>query len=79
MGTSGNQFKNAPVVGQLMRGLISAVEGGHDHDRDPLVCTAPRTGKHLPVGVLTAAPGRPGRTHKRDGLTSGRSPGHIGK
>lgn len=36
IGTSGNQFKNAGPVGYLMAQLISAVENGHDHDRDPL-------------------------------------------
>ena len=35
MGTSGNQFKNAPLVGQLMHGLIDYVEAGNDHDRIP--------------------------------------------
>jgi len=47
MGTSGNQFKNAPLVGQLMAHLIDAVEGGHDHDKDPLTFHAPRTGNTL--------------------------------
>ena len=32
IGTSGNQYKNAPVVGVLMAELIDKVEGGHDHD-----------------------------------------------
>ena len=53
MGTSGNQFKNAPVVGQLMAGLIAAVEGGHDHDRDPLVWAAPRTGQQLELATYS--------------------------
>ena len=44
MGTSGNQFKNAPVVGQLMAALIDAVESGHDHDNDPLPFTGTHTG-----------------------------------
>jgi len=34
VGTSGNQFKNAPVVGHLMAELIDRVEHGHDHDHD---------------------------------------------
>ena len=50
-GTSGNQFKNAPVIGQVMRALIEAVEGGHDHDVDPVVFLGPRTG--LPVNLGT--------------------------
>ncbi len=36
IGTSGNQFKNAPVVGHLMAELIDRVEHGHDHDADPV-------------------------------------------
>ena len=36
VGTSGNQYKNGPVVGQLMAELIEGVEDGHDHDRDPV-------------------------------------------
>jgi sarcosine oxidase subunit beta len=36
VGTSGNQYKNAPVAGALMAYLIEKVEAGHDHDRDPL-------------------------------------------
>ena len=36
VGTSGNQFKNAPVAGAMMAELISACEQGRDHDRDPL-------------------------------------------
>ncbi|WP_395659791.1 NAD(P)/FAD-dependent oxidoreductase [Nocardioides sp.] len=47
MGTSGNQFKNAPLVGQVMAHLVAEVEAGHDHDRDPLTFTAPRTGAVL--------------------------------
>src|SRR5207245_6009352 len=47
MGTSGNQFKNAPVTGQLMAELIAAVEGGRDHDHDPL----PFTGAHTRLTI----------------------------
>jgi len=36
VGTSGNQFKNAPIVGELMAELIEACESGHDHDADPV-------------------------------------------
>ena len=35
IGTSGNQYKNAPVAGKLMAELICACESGHDHDNDP--------------------------------------------
>jgi sarcosine oxidase subunit beta len=36
VGTSGNQYKNAPVVGKMMAELILKCEDGHDHDTDPL-------------------------------------------
>ena len=36
IGTSGNQYKNAPVVGALMAELIERCERGHDHDGDPI-------------------------------------------
>ncbi len=36
VGTSGNQFKNAPVVGMIMNALVDHVEGGNDHDKNPM-------------------------------------------
>ena len=36
IGTSGNQFKNAPVAGVLMSELIEYCEKGNDHDKEPL-------------------------------------------
>ncbi len=36
IGTNGNQFKTAPVVGRMMAKLILACENGHDHDADPI-------------------------------------------
>ncbi|ASP34480.1 FAD-binding oxidoreductase [Labrenzia sp. VG12] len=36
IGTSGNQFKNAPVAGRLMTDLISYCEDGGDQDNAPL-------------------------------------------
>jgi sarcosine oxidase subunit beta len=43
IGTSGNQFKNAPVIGQLMTALITECEAGRDHDADPVIWRAPHT------------------------------------
>ena len=43
IGTSGNQFKNAPVIGQLMTALITQCEAGRDHDTDPVIWRAART------------------------------------
>ena len=36
IGTSGNQFKNAPVVGQMMAEMIIACENGLDQDQAPM-------------------------------------------
>lgn len=52
-GTSGNQFKNAPVVGQLMTTLIEAVETGRDHDSDPVEYHAPHTGHTINLGTFS--------------------------
>jgi len=37
VGTSGNQFKNAPVIGDLMARLITVCEAGHNHDVNPVL------------------------------------------
>ncbi|HJM26522.1 MAG: FAD-dependent oxidoreductase [Acidimicrobiales bacterium] len=50
IGSSGNQFKNAPVAGYCMAELIDAVEKGHDHDADPLVVTGLFTGLEMNMG-----------------------------
>lgn len=50
IGTSGNQFKNAPVVGQIMRTLIEACDAGRDHDAHPVIWRAPRTGLDVDLG-----------------------------
>jgi sarcosine oxidase subunit beta len=44
IGTSGNQFKNAPSIGPLMATLIGDGRRGGDHDVTPVVWTGPRTG-----------------------------------
>ncbi len=36
IGTSGNQYKNAPVAGVLMTELIEYCENGNNHDKNPL-------------------------------------------
>jgi sarcosine oxidase, subunit beta len=53
IGTSGNQFKNAPVVGHLMAELIDRVEHGHDQDNDPLKVRSVYTGLELDSGFYS--------------------------
>jgi sarcosine oxidase, subunit beta len=53
MGTSGNQFKNAPVVGRVVAALIGAVEAGHDHDAEPVRLRLPRTGLEVDLGTFS--------------------------
>ncbi len=53
VGTSGNQFKNAPVAGVLMAELIAACERGRDHDADPLRVHMTHTGRDLDVGFYS--------------------------
>jgi sarcosine oxidase subunit beta len=53
VGTSGNQFKNAPVIGDLMAGLITACEGGQDHDRDPVMFHLPALNRTINLGFFS--------------------------
>ena len=46
-GTSGNQFKNAPLAGKFLAMIIAADSEGHDHDRDPLHYVGGRTGRAI--------------------------------
>ena len=61
IGTSGNQFKNAPVVGDLMARLIMACESGHDHDNDPLTFRLPALNRSIGLGFFS----RHRRAHSR--------------
>lgn len=53
VGTSGNQYKNAPVVGVLMAELIRAVESGHDHDKEPVKFKMKYTKRTLDIGFYS--------------------------
>jgi sarcosine oxidase subunit beta len=65
IGTSGNQFKNAPVIGLLLATLIEAVESGHDHDADPVKVLLPLTGLEADLGSYSRK-----RTINRDSTFS---------
>lgn len=53
VGTSGNQFKNAPVAGVMMAELIEACERGQDHDRDPVQMRYHYTGRAANIGFFS--------------------------
>lgn len=52
-GTSGNQFKNAPIAAQFVRDIIDATMSGHDHDRDPVQFVGARTGRTIDLGAFS--------------------------
>jgi glycine/D-amino acid oxidase-like deaminating enzyme len=53
IGTSGNQFKNAPVSGRFMAAIITAVEAGHDHDVQPVQYVGEHTGMTVDLGAFS--------------------------
>ena len=52
-GTSGNQFKNAPLVGKFMRALIEAQEQGIDHDVTPVEFVGENTGNAINLSAFS--------------------------
>jgi len=52
-GTSGNQFKNAPIAGKLMAALVGYCEGGADHDTNPMRFTLPYLGREIDAGFYS--------------------------
>jgi len=53
MGTSGNQFKNGPIVGEFMAALIEAVAAGVDHDAHPVHHRGAVSGLTVDLGVFS--------------------------
>jgi sarcosine oxidase subunit beta len=52
IGTSGNQFKTAPVAGGMLAELIDKVEQGYDHDAVPLKFKLPHLGLTIDMGAF---------------------------
>ncbi len=52
-GTSGNQFKNAPLAGQYLREIVDATMSGHDHDADPVKFRGAFTGRDVDLGAFS--------------------------
>ncbi len=52
-GTSGNQFKNAPLAAIFIRLLIEAQEAGLNHDKQPISYVGPRSGRAINIGAFS--------------------------
>ena len=52
-GSSGNQFKNAPIAGKMMAALVEHCENGHDHDARPLSFRLPYLQRDIDVGFYS--------------------------
>jgi sarcosine oxidase subunit beta len=52
-GTSGNQFKNAPVAGKMMTALVEAEAQGQNHDKDPVDFRLDYIGKDVSLGFFS--------------------------
>jgi len=52
-GTSGNQFKNAPLSGKFMAAIIDAEANGTDHDAEPVQFVGARTGRSINLGSFS--------------------------
>nr|WP_170537993.1 FAD-dependent oxidoreductase [Ruegeria arenilitoris] len=52
-GTSGNQYKNAPIAGKMMAALVEYCEGGGDHDTQPLQFQLPYIQRSIDVSFYS--------------------------
>jgi glycine/D-amino acid oxidase-like deaminating enzyme len=62
MGTSGNQFKNAPIVGKLVAELVLLVESGQDYDNDSVKYVGQYTRRMIDIGAFTRRRTKRGRS-----------------
>ena len=53
IGSSGNQYKNAPIAGVMMANLIQNCENGHDHDLDPIKLKLQNINREINVGFYS--------------------------
>lgn len=53
IGSSGNQFKNAPLAGKMMAELIAYCESGKDHDQEPMQFALDHIGRCIDVGFYS--------------------------
>jgi sarcosine oxidase subunit beta len=53
IGTSGNQYKNAPIAGKMMAALIKHCEAGNDHDQSPFRFHLPYIDRDIDTGFYS--------------------------
>ena len=53
VGSSGNQYKNAPIAGVMMAKLIEQCEKGHDHDKDPVKLHLKYINREIDIGFYS--------------------------
>jgi glycine/D-amino acid oxidase-like deaminating enzyme len=53
IGTSGNQFKNGPLIGEFLATLVAWAEAGHDHDNDPATYTGRVSGEAIDLSFYS--------------------------
>ena len=53
IGSSGNQYKNAPIAGVMMADLIEKCENGHDHDKDPIKLHLKNINRNINIGFYS--------------------------
>ncbi|WP_116206317.1 NAD(P)/FAD-dependent oxidoreductase [Amycolatopsis circi] len=53
IGTSGNQFKNAPVAGKFLAAIIEHTERGGDHDATPARFVGEHTGREIDLSAFS--------------------------
>ena len=52
-GTSGNQYKNAPIAGKMMAALVAYCEAGNDHDASPMPFRLPYLDRETSAGFYS--------------------------
>ena len=53
IGTSGNQFKNAPVIGDLMASILGSSRAGVDHDTQPATLRLPHLSRTVDLSFYS--------------------------
>ena len=72
-GTSGNQFKNAPLAGQFLKAIIDAEAAGLDHDVEPVQFVGAVTGRSIDLAAFSRRRDKSEHIRHGDGADGTRS------